>query len=77
MQPLTRDIAITVADFTLAIALQNLAWGLPLLVMDMYEHAYQMDYGAAAAKYVDAFMLNINWEEVNRRVDNLGKTILN
>ena len=27
MQPLTRDIAITVADFTLAIALQNLAWG--------------------------------------------------
>ena len=28
MQPLTRDIAITVADFTLAIAVQNLAWGL-------------------------------------------------
>ena len=27
MQPLTRDIAITVADFTLAIAVQNLAWG--------------------------------------------------
>src|SRR5258705_10221478 len=27
MQPLTRDIAITVADFTLAIAIQNLAWG--------------------------------------------------
>ena len=40
----------------------------PLLVLDMYEHAYQMDYGAAAAKYVDAFMQNINWEEVNRRV---------
>lgn len=33
----------------------------------MYEHAYQMDYGAAAAKYVDAFMQNVNWEEVNRR----------
>src|SRR6266496_5742113 len=27
MQPLTRDIAITVADFTVAIAVQNLAWG--------------------------------------------------
>jgi superoxide dismutase, Fe-Mn family len=26
-----------------------------------------MDYGAAAAKYVDAFMQNVNWEEVNRR----------
>jgi Fe-Mn family superoxide dismutase len=26
-----------------------------------------MDFGAAAAKYVDAFMLNVKWEEVNRR----------
>jgi Fe-Mn family superoxide dismutase len=40
----------------------------PLLVMDMYEHSYQMDYGAAAAKYIDAFFLNINWETVERRV---------
>jgi Fe-Mn family superoxide dismutase len=28
-----------------------------------------MDYGAAAAKYVDAFLQNVNWEEVNRRVE--------
>ena len=46
---------------------QSLAFGQPLLVLDMYEHAYHMDYGAAAAKYVDAFMTNVNWEEVNRR----------
>jgi Fe-Mn family superoxide dismutase len=39
----------------------------PLLVMDMYEHAYHIDFGAAAAKYVDTFMLNVNWQEVNRR----------
>jgi len=39
----------------------------PLLVLDMYEHSYHMDFGAAAAKYVDAFMLNVKWEEVNRR----------
>jgi Fe-Mn family superoxide dismutase len=39
----------------------------------MYEHAYQMDYGAAAAKYVDAFMQNVNWEEVNRRFTNARK----
>ena len=32
----------------------------PILVMDMYEHAYQMDFGAAAAKYIDAFFANIN-----------------
>jgi Fe-Mn family superoxide dismutase len=40
----------------------------PILVMDMYEHAYQMDYGAAAAKYIDAFFTNINWETVASRV---------
>jgi Fe-Mn family superoxide dismutase len=39
----------------------------PLLVCDMYEHAYAMDYGAAAPKYVDAFMRNVNWVEVDRR----------
>jgi len=41
--------------------------GIPLLVLDMYEHSYHMDYGSAAAKYVDAFMKNVNWEEVERR----------
>ncbi|HTJ16083.1 MAG TPA: Fe-Mn family superoxide dismutase [Steroidobacteraceae bacterium] len=39
----------------------------PLLVLDMYEHSYHMDYGSAAAKYVDAFMHNVNWEEVDKR----------
>lgn len=43
------------------------AAGVPLLVLDMYEHSFHMDYGAAAAKYVDAFMRNVNWEEVDRR----------
>jgi Fe-Mn family superoxide dismutase len=46
---------------------QARAASLPLLVMDMYEHAYQMDYGAAAAKYIDAFFANLRWEEVERR----------
>ncbi len=45
----------------------------PLLLLDMYEHSYQMDYGAAAVKYIDAFMQNVNWEEVNRRVESIGK----
>ena len=40
----------------------------PLLVLDMYEHAYALDYGAAAARYVDAFMRNVDWEEVSRRL---------
>jgi Fe-Mn family superoxide dismutase len=42
----------------------------PILVMDMYEHAYQMDYGAAAPKYIDAFFSNINWDSVASRVIN-------
>ena len=40
----------------------------PMLVMDMYEHAYQMDYGAAAAKYIDAFFANIHWDKVTERL---------
>jgi len=39
----------------------------PLLVLDMYEHSYHMDYGAAAAKYVQAFMQSVDWEVVDRR----------
>ena len=46
---------------------QAVSFGAPLLVLDMYEHAYALDYGAAAAKYVDAFMANVAWSEVERR----------
>ena len=47
--------------------MHNAPAGLPILVLDMYEHAFHIDYGAAAAKYIDAFMQNVQWEEVNRR----------
>ncbi len=47
----------------------GLAYAKPLLVMDMYEHAYQLDYGPNHAKYIDAFFANINWDEVNKRVE--------
>ena len=43
-----------------------LAGASPILALDMYEHSYHMDYGAKAAAYVDAFMSNINWENVSR-----------
>lgn len=48
---------------------QSAAGTLPLLVLDMYEHAYALDYGAAAAKYVDAFFANVRWDEVERRYE--------
>ncbi len=40
-----------------------------LLVLDMYEHAYHIDYGAAAARYVDAFMRTVDWEVVSQRLE--------
>ena len=42
----------------------SLAGGTPILALDMYEHSYQLDYGASAERYVDAFMDNINWAHV-------------
>jgi Fe-Mn family superoxide dismutase len=42
---------------------------IPLLVMDMYEHSYHIDYGAQHAQYIDAFFANANWDEVNRRLE--------
>lgn len=50
------------ADHTMA-----LAGGAPVLVLDMFEHAYAMDYGSKAAAYVDAVMAALNWTEANTR----------
>lgn len=41
----------------------------PILVMDMYEHSYHLDYGAAAGQYIDAFMRNIDWGVMAQRLD--------
>lgn len=45
-------------------------WGvLPVLVLDVYEHAYLIDYGVKRAPYVDAFMKNIDWSAANNRLE--------
>jgi superoxide dismutase, Fe-Mn family len=51
----------------------TLAGGRPVLVLDMYEHAYHMDYGAAAAKYVDIYMEAIKWDNAARLYDQFSK----
>ena len=43
----------------------TLADGAPLLALDMYEHAYQMDYGAKAGDYVNAVMKAVSWGHAN------------
>ena len=45
----------------------SLAGGVPILALDMYEHSYHLDFGAAAGSYVDAFMANIGWASVYER----------
>ena len=47
--------------------------GRPILALDMFEHAYQMDYGAKAAAYVDAFMQGIRWDTVAARFETYSK----
>ncbi|MBI1360714.1 MAG: superoxide dismutase [Alphaproteobacteria bacterium] len=44
----------------------TLADGHVLLALDMYEHAYHMDYGAKAGAYVDAFMRALDWTNADR-----------
>jgi Fe-Mn family superoxide dismutase len=50
----------------------TLAGGTPILALDMYEHSYQMDFGAEAAGYVDTFMEAIRWDNADRRFGELG-----
>jgi superoxide dismutase, Fe-Mn family len=40
---------------------------MPILALDMYEHAYHLDFGADARAYVAAFMDNIDWDGVSLR----------
>lgn len=59
----------TLENYWLADHMHGPATTEPLLVIDMYEHSYHMDYGAATARYIDAFFNNVNWETVLSRVE--------
>jgi len=52
---------------------QNVASGVPVLAMDMYEHSYHMDFGANAGAYVDTFLRNIDWKGVALRYEDAAK----
>jgi Fe-Mn family superoxide dismutase len=43
----------------------TLAGSTPLLALDMYEHAYAIDYGSKAPAYVDAYMKAMSWDHAN------------
>jgi len=46
----------------------HLAGGTPILVLDVFEHAFMIDYGLKRADYIEAFFKNINWTELEKRL---------
>jgi Fe-Mn family superoxide dismutase len=52
----------------------TLAGCTPILALDMYEHAYAMDYGAKAGDYVETFMRSIAWANADRLAARLTAT---
>lgn len=46
----------------------HLAGATPLLVMDVFEHAFMLDYGLKRADYIEAFFKAINWDVVEERL---------
>lgn len=52
---------------------QAVSGGIPILTLDMYEHAYHIEFGANATAYIAAFMRNIDWAAVLRRYEDATK----
>lgn len=46
----------------------HLAGCAPILVLDVFEHAFMVDYGLKRADYIEAFFKNINWAAVEKRL---------
>jgi len=46
----------------------HLAGTTPLLVMDVFEHAFMIDYGLKRVDYIESFMKNIDWSVVEKRL---------
>ena len=51
----------------------GIAGGIPILALDMYEHAYHIDFGANARAYIDAFIKNIDWKAAQGRHEDAAK----
>src|SRR5450631_3352648 len=53
---------------------QSIAGAIPILALDMYEHAYHIDFGANATAYVDTFMRNLDWKAIEARYGDAKNT---
>jgi Fe-Mn family superoxide dismutase len=52
---------------------QAVAGGIPILALDMYEHAYHIDFGANTKAYVETFMKNLDWKALLERYEDAAK----
>lgn len=50
-------------------ATNHLSGCVPILIMDMWEHAFMVDYGLKKPDYMEAFMKSVDWEEAERRLE--------
>src|SRR4030095_12542515 len=48
---------------------------IPILALDMYEHAYHIDFGANATAYIDAFHRNIDWVSTQTRYEDAAGAV--
>jgi Fe-Mn family superoxide dismutase len=57
---------------------QGGVWGaIPIIVMDVYEHAYFIDYGADRKAYIDDFFKNLDWTKVNALYERAAGKLVN
>ena len=54
---------------------QAIASGVPILALDMYEHAYHIDFGANVRAYVDTYLRNVDWKGVGERYEDATKAL--
>jgi rhodanese-related sulfurtransferase len=87
-QPLSPSIAVSLIGWPLLVYIPRdrglinqhasehtlgIAGGIPLLALDMYEHAYHIDFGANARAYINAFIKNIDWKAAEGRHEDAAK----
>ncbi|MBI2626251.1 MAG: superoxide dismutase [Candidatus Nealsonbacteria bacterium] len=50
-------------------------WGAaPIVVLDVYEHAYFIDFGSDRKSYIEAYFKNLNWEAIDKKYNKIARS---